>query len=132
MWVSRILWYGGGGGAIVANRYLNSMGGSLIGTSVLTTSLIPADFSRTKQNFRIFPGFPGRVFMKPEGEKTQNDPWKFLSKVTRDALLDLTQYYPNVKLTEKNLVYVRIFIVPLILEFGCRAVLTYFRKGKSS
>ena len=27
-------------GAIVANRYLNSMGGSLIGTSVLTTSLI--------------------------------------------------------------------------------------------
>ena len=30
---------GGGGGAIVANRYLNSMGGSLIGTSVLTTSL---------------------------------------------------------------------------------------------
>ena len=26
-------------GAIVANQYLNSMGGSLIGTSVLTTSL---------------------------------------------------------------------------------------------
>ena len=29
-----------GGGGIVANRYLNSMGGSLVGTSVLTTSLI--------------------------------------------------------------------------------------------
>ena len=72
--------------------------------------------------------------MKPEGEKTQNDPWKFLSKVTRDALywISLSIIHPNVKLTEKDLVYVRIVIVPLILEFGCRAILTYFRKGKSS
>ena len=43
-------------------------------------------------------------------------------------MLDLTQYYPNVKLTEKKLVYVRIFIVPLILEFGCRAIMTFFEK----
>ena len=40
--------------------------------------------------------------MKPEGEKTQNDLWKFLSK--RCTVLDLTQYYPNIKLTDKNLV----------------------------
>ena len=32
-----VVW--GGGGGIVANRYLNSVGGSLIGASVLMTSL---------------------------------------------------------------------------------------------
>ena len=40
-------------------------------------------FSRTKQNSRIFPGLPGHVFMNPDGEETQNDPWP---EVTRDAL----------------------------------------------
>ena len=40
-------------GAIVANRYLNSMGGSLIGTSVLTTSLMNIACLRLKNKGSI-------------------------------------------------------------------------------
>ena len=35
----------------------------------------------------------------------------FVQGYQKCTVVDLTQYYPNVKLTEKNLVYVRIFIV---------------------
>ena len=64
--------------------------------------------------------------MNPDGEETQTDPSKFLSKITRDVLYWISFSISQMLNYLNKTLYIRIFTVLFILEFRCQTISTYY------